>query len=176
CTWRGIPPIAYREYRMQTCRIRSFLTMRRVPRRVSTIATCCISAALLCVLGLSGCSGGFQGSAANGSSTGQESSALKVTQPVSVTGVVGQTATFSVTATGTGPFTYQWYANGTAIPGATSSTYTTSAAGAGQSGTVYTVVVTNSQGNVTSGPATLTVTGPAAPQAKSLVPSNAAPP
>src|ERR1700744_3833109 len=145
--------------------------MRRVPRRLSMVG-CCVFAALLSVLGLSGCSGGFQGSTPGSSSTGGQESSIKVTQPVSVTVLVGQTATFSVTATGTGPFTYQWYANGTAIPGATSSTYTTSAAGDGQSGTVYTVVVTNSQGNVTSGPATLTVTGPAAPQAKSLVPSN----
>ncbi|HUE42451.1 MAG TPA: hypothetical protein VMP12_02755 [Candidatus Sulfotelmatobacter sp.] len=96
-----------------------------------------------------------------------------MTSPASVTVVVGQTATFSVTATGTGPFTYQWFENGTAIPGATSGTYTTSAAGAGQSGTVFTVVVTNSAGTATSGPATLTVMGPAA---KSLVPSNARPP
>ena len=61
------------------------------------------------------------------------------------------------------------------ITGATSSTYTTSATAAGQSGTVFTVVVTNAGGSATSGPATLTVTSPAAPLAKSIVPSNATP-
>src|SRR5579871_777526 len=148
--------------------------MRRVIRR-SQLVGCCVFAAFLSLLGLAGCSGGFQGSSSSSASTGQESS-LKVSQPVSVTVVVGQTATFSVTATGTGPFTYQWFENGTAIPGATSNTYTTSATTAGQSGTVFTVVVTSAQGSATSGPATLTVTGAAAPVAKSLVASNATPP
>src|SRR5579871_5232663 len=143
--------------------------MRRVPRRRSWVG-CCVFTALLGVLGLSACNGGFEGSkiAAN--------SAITISQPVSVTVVVGQTATFSVTATGTGPFTYQWFQNGTPIPGATGSTYTTSATAAGQSGTVFTVVVTNSSGSATSGPATLTVMGAAAPVAKSIVPSNATPP
>jgi hypothetical protein len=148
--------------------------MRRVPRRLTTVG-CCVFAALISVLGLSGCSGGFQGSKPGSSSTGQSTS-LKVTQPVSVTVVVGQTATFSVTATGTGPFTYQWMENGTPITGATGSTYTTSATAAGQSGTVFTVVVTNTGGSATSGPATLTVMSPGAPLAKSIVPSNATPP
>ena len=144
--------------------------MRCVPHRPGLVG-CCFLAALLSVLGLVGCSGGFQGSPASASSSSE--SAPKVTSPASVTVVAGQTATFSVTATGTGPFTYQWFENGTAIPGATSGTYTTSATGAGQSGTVFTVVVTNSAGTATSGPATLTVMSPAA---KSLVPSNARPP
>ena len=43
------------------------------------------------------------------------------TQPSSQTVTVGQTAVFSVTATGTGPFTYQWQKNNSNISGATSS-------------------------------------------------------
>ena len=121
--------------------------MRCVPHRPGLVG-CCFFAALLAVLGLVGCSGGFQGSPASSTSE----SAPKVTSPASVTVVVGQTATFSVTATGTGPFTYQWFENGTAIPGATSGTYTTSATGAGQSGTVFTVVVTNSAGTARETP------------------------
>src|SRR5580692_9770382 len=135
--------------------------MRRVPRRLSVVG-CCVFAALLSVLGLSGCSGGFQGATPGSSSTGGQGSSLKITQPVSVTVVAGQTATFNVTATGSGPFTYQWFENGMPITGATGSTYTTSATAAGQSGTVFTVVVTNAGGSTTSGPATLTVMGPAA--------------
>src|ERR1019366_9167387 len=68
-----------------------------------------------------------------------------------------QTATFTVTATGNGTLTYQWKKNGTAIGGATSSTYTTPAAASSDSGAQFTVVVTDSSGNVTSNAATLTV-------------------
>jgi hypothetical protein len=83
-------------------------------------------------------------------------------QPANQTVNVGQTAVFSVTATGTGPLTYQWYKGGVAIGGATSSTYTTPAAVAGDNGSTFTVTVTNSGGTVTSTPATLTVnTAPA---------------
>jgi plastocyanin len=69
---------------------------------------------------------------------------------------VGQTATFSVQVTGTSP-TYQWSANGTAIPGATSASYTTPAAKTTDNSTQFTVAVSNSAGNVGSSPATLTV-------------------
>jgi hypothetical protein len=79
------------------------------------------------------------------------------TQPVSQTVTTGQSATFNVTATGTGPLTYQWYKGGTAISGATSSTYTTPATASGDSGSVFTVTITNPVGSVTSTPATLTV-------------------
>ena len=68
--------------------------MRCVPHRPGMVGFC-IFTALVCVLGLVGCSGGFQGSKL--SST--QGSDLKITQPVSVTVVVGQTATFGVTAT-----------------------------------------------------------------------------
>jgi len=79
------------------------------------------------------------------------------TQPANKTVVVGQTATFSVTATGAGTLTYQWKKGGTSIGGATSSSYTTPATATGDSGTQFTVTVTNSVGNTTSNPATLTV-------------------
>ncbi len=69
----------------------------------------------------------------------------------------GQTATFSVTATGTAPLSYQWQKNGTAISGATSSSYTTPAETTSDNGALFTVVVTNSVGSVTSNAATLTV-------------------
>ena len=69
----------------------------------------------------------------------------------------GQTATFSVTATGTAPLTYQWRKNGTAIPGATGTSFTTAATTTSDSGTAYSVVVSNGAGNVTSRNAQLTV-------------------
>ena len=70
---------------------------------------------------------------------------------------VGQTGSFSVTATGTAPLSYQWYLNGTAISGATSSSYTTPATTTIGDSSSFTVKVTNAVGSVTSGAATLTV-------------------
>ena len=73
------------------------------------------------------------------------------TQPAAQTIAEGQTATFSVTATGTAPG-YQWKKNGTDIPGATSSTYTTSAASNGDIGAelVYSVVLATVQAVLTA--------------------------
>ena len=86
-------------------------------------------------------------------------------QPVSQTVTAGQTATFSVAASGTAPLTYQWKKNNVNISGATSSSYTTPATTTSDSGAQFTVTVSNSAGNVTSSPATLTVN--AAPSALS---------
>ena len=88
------------------------------------------------------------------------------TQPASRTVTAGQTATFSVAATGTAPLGYQWRKNGTAISGATAASYTTPAATSADNGAQFTVVVSNSVGTVTSNAATLTVT--AAPVAPSI--------
>jgi hypothetical protein len=79
------------------------------------------------------------------------------TQPLSQTIIAGQTATFSVTATGTAPLSYQWRQNGVAIGGASSSSYTTPAETTSANGTQFSVVVSNSAGSVTSAAATLTV-------------------
>jgi uncharacterized delta-60 repeat protein len=46
------------------------------------------------------------------------------TQPVNVAVTAGQPATLSVTATGSGPLTYQWRRNGFAITGATAASFT----------------------------------------------------
>jgi hypothetical protein len=71
---------------------------------------------------------------------------------------VGQAATFSAVASGTTPLSYQWQKNSVNISGATSASYTTPAAMSSDSGATFQVVVTNSQGSVTSNSATLTVT------------------
>ena len=84
-------------------------------------------------------------------------------QPTNQSACTGNTATFSVTATGTG-VTYQWqsatavggpYTN---IPGATAATYTTPAV-TGATPTFYQVIVTTTTcaGTVTSGVAQLTI-------------------
>ncbi|PYU10786.1 MAG: hypothetical protein DMG37_19065, partial [Acidobacteria bacterium] len=79
------------------------------------------------------------------------------TQPASQVVTVGQTATFAVVASGTTPLTYQWRKNGTAISGATSSSYTTAATTSSDNGAQFTVVVSNVAGSATSNAATLTV-------------------
>src|SRR3989304_5846196 len=56
------------------------------------------------------------------------------TQPTSQTVTLGQTATFSVTASGTDLLSYQWRKDGTAIRGATSASYTTPATTLSDSG------------------------------------------
>jgi len=81
-------------------------------------------------------------------------------QPANLTVAAGQTATFSVTATGSGTLTYQWKKNGTAISGATSASYTTPATTSSDNGALFTVTVTAGAGNVTSSAATLTVKVP----------------
>ena len=79
------------------------------------------------------------------------------TQPANQTVTVGQTATFTVVATGTAPLSYQWQKNSTAISGATSASYTTPATTSSDNGAQFVVVVSNVAGNVTSNAATLTV-------------------
>ena len=78
-------------------------------------------------------------------------------QPAPQTVTEGQTASFSVTATGTPTPTYQWRKNGTPIGGALSSTYTTPATTLADNGALFTVAVTNSGGTVVSNSALLTV-------------------
>src|SRR5439155_27268522 len=72
------------------------------------------------------------------------------TEPTSQTVTAGQPASFSVTATGTAPLTYQWKKNIVAISGATSSAYTTAATISSDNGAQFTVVVSNSAGSATS--------------------------
>jgi hypothetical protein len=135
-----------------------------LPQRVLRLLS--VLVASLSLLNLAGCSGGFQGS---------RSVSPTVTRPASMTVPLGQTATFSVTGTGTGTITYQWFKNGVAIHGATSSSYTTPPTVAGDTNSLFTVTVTDSAGSVTSLPGTLTVVLPS-PLTKILVPSSATPP
>lgn len=77
-------------------------------------------------------------------------------QPQGQTNVVGTSVSFSVTATGDAPLGYQWYKNGGPISDATDSSYNIGSVITGDSG-IYTVVVTNIAGTVTSSNATLLV-------------------
>jgi len=81
------------------------------------------------------------------------------TQPASQTRAVGQTATFTVAASGRPTPTFQWQKNGTNISGATSASYTTLALTAADHGAQYRCVATNSVGTATSSAATITMSG-----------------
>ena len=78
-------------------------------------------------------------------------------QPASTKVTAGQTATFSIAATGTAPMTYQWKKNGAAISGATSPTYTTPGETTTDNNAQFTVAVSNSAGSAVSSAAILTV-------------------
>lgn len=77
-------------------------------------------------------------------------------QPLSQTVDAGTPVTFTVAATGHGPITYQWEANGNTVPGATTTSYTIPSVAPSDAG-LYDVVVSNSDGPVVSGTAQLTV-------------------
>lgn len=78
--------------------------------------------------------------------------------PENVTISAGQPVSFSVSVSGSMPFTYQWQKDGVNISGANASTYSINSAQPSDAG-AYRIVVTNSRGSATSNTATLTVTG-----------------
>ena len=86
-------------------------------------------------------------------------------QPADRTVAVGQSATFTVSATGTAPLTYRWRRNGNFISGATGTSYTLANAQLGDSGALFDAVVSNDFGSVTSDTAQLTVTQNSVPSA-----------
>ncbi|WP_067276069.1 hypothetical protein [Mitsuaria sp. 7] len=78
------------------------------------------------------------------------------TQPDSIAVLTDGTATLTVAATGTG-LSYQWQKNGADIVGATSASYQTPAITFVDQDNLYTVVVTNAGGKVTSVPVMVTL-------------------
>jgi hypothetical protein len=77
--------------------------------------------------------------------------------PVNRSVSTGMTATFSVTATGTSPLSYQWQKNGVNIAGATNPSFTTPVTVLSDSGATFRCGVSNAYGSATSNAATLTV-------------------
>ena len=112
---------------------------------------------LLALASLAGCGGSGGGNAPQSTGSGIVAPQIAA-QPVSTSVAAGETATFSVTATGTGPLSYQWMRNSTAIGAATSASYTTPVTSASDNGAAFTVTISNAAGAVTSNAATLSVT------------------
>lgn len=112
------------------------------------------------------------GCGSTGSTTSSPGQQVAISvQPLSQTVPIGQTATFTVAASGKAPLSYQWSENGAEISGATSSSYTTPAISLGGGGSTsigsFQVTVSNGVNSVMSNAATLTA-GPRSPKAGDL--------
>lgn len=107
----------------------------------------------------------------NGDASGADNASLKLnfaytavtgsppsilTQPNPATVNVGDNVSFSVSASGSDPLSYQWLFNGGAIAGATGTSYSISNVQTANAGT-YAVTVTNATGSATSNNVSLTV-------------------
>lgn len=111
----------------------------------------------LCIVQIiAACSGGTAGSPASQVDPAPVAPSITV-QPQNTTVIVGQTASFTVTATGTAPLAYQWRRSGSAIAGATAASYTTAATSDADNGAAFSVIVANPAGTVASSNAILTV-------------------
>jgi len=82
-----------------------------------------------------------------------------VNQPASQTAGLGSNATIIATASGTAPLAWQWQINGANLPGQTNPALTLTNLQWTDTG-IYSVIVTNNYGSVTSSPAALTVVWP----------------
>ena len=126
-------------------------------------------ALMLCALAsLAACGGG--GGTSQGGTPPLVTAPVITSQPAAATVSVGSAATFSVTATGSAPLTYQWQlstdsgATWSSAPGsATSVSYSTSAATIAYDGYRYRVQVSNSAGTTTSNAALLRVNAGSSP-------------
>jgi trimeric autotransporter adhesin len=118
-------------------------------------AKCALLMTLLGIaLGLSGCTG----VTSSGSENSKQIAPSITSQPASQTVKVGQTAMFTVVATGTAPLSFQWQKNGTIISGATASSYTTAPTTTADNGAKFNVVISNPVASMASAPTILTVT------------------
>ncbi len=98
------------------------------------------------VFGVGGCGGGSTSVSDSGTGTRVTIS----TQPASQTVAAGQSATFSVVATGTAPMTYQWRKNGVNIVGRNVELLHDAGCGCADNAAKFIVVVSNSVGSATS--------------------------
>ena len=90
--------------------------------------------------------------------------------PMSQIVAVGQTAAFSVSATGSTPISYQWRRNNVDLAGANSASYTTPPVVSGDNGSFFQCYISNAFGNALSDAATLTVASNTPPTGTILTP------
>jgi hypothetical protein len=109
------------------------------------------------------CGGGSNGAAGSAPAPPSSSAPAITIQPSDQTVASGQAATFTVTAAGATPLSYQWQRNASPIAGATAPAFTTAVTTLADTGSNFAVVVTNAGGSATSRSAMLTVTSGAVP-------------
>lgn len=112
----------------------------------------------LTVTGKNGSSAGYLLTLDNVVLTQVSSAPVINTQPQNQTVIVGNSAMFTIAASGSAPLSYAWRKNGTTVSGATSATYATPATVIADNGALFSCVVSNSLGSMTSANALLTVT------------------
>lgn len=109
-------------------------------------------AAALAASLMAACGGG------GGPAGDQRSASIIVnTPPAAQAAVSGQSARFSVAATGSGTLSYQWRINGVDVAGATSANLDLSALDVARDNAQVTVRIADNNGSTTSGPASLRV-------------------
>lgn len=118
------------------------------------LRTLALGVAAVLVGVVTGCGGGG-GGGGGGSAVLPPSIVL---QPIPVSVSAGAPATFTVTASGDAPLSYQWRRDGVPIAGATAASYTLAATALGDNGAGFNVNVSNPAGAVSSTAATLSVT------------------
>jgi len=113
---------------------------------------------------LAACGGnGARVSSAAPSSNSMTSAPAITIQPSDQSVSAGHPATFTVTATGTAPLSYQWQKDAAPIAGATAPIYTTPATALSDSGSSFAVAVSDANGSTTSRSAKLLVASGAIP-------------
>src|SRR5437867_12158791 len=93
------------------------------------------------------------------------------TQPSSQLVSVGYPVTFSVTASGPSPYSYQWMRNGVNISGATARKYKIASTNLQDNGARFRVRVSNAYGSILSNVSTLSVTSDKPPVGQILTPA-----
>jgi outer membrane protein assembly factor BamB len=107
---------------------------------------------------LAACGGNGARVTSGATSPGSMTAAPAITiQPSDQSVSAGHPATFTVTATGAAPLSYQWQKNAAPIAGATAPIYTTPATALGDSGSSFAVAVSDANGSTTSRSAKLLV-------------------
>lgn len=92
-------------------------------------------------------------------SGGASTPPLITAPPLATSGALGHSAQLSLSASGAAPLAYQWYRDGTPLPGQTAATLSFNSLQSSDAGT-YHVIVANSHGAARSNSAILTVTTP----------------
>lgn len=125
-------------------------------RKINFPVTCIKLIPLVILAAVASCGGGGGGSAPTNTTPALSAPSISA-QPLSISAPEGGSVTFSVTAASAAPLSYQWQRNGSDVAGATSAQYTLVPVQVSDNGSLWTVIVRNSAGSITSSAAKLNV-------------------